>query len=205
MYYFVHVSCLFIYRRGIILEICAGGTMAKNRYAKDYRLLETWDEKGKLKTTYEYIGNPYRFACAGETVRKEKKRAFVAAAAGWLCYVAAMLFQSTAMHSLYVALPFAFIAVPLFLFTDLVLAFRRMEEPLEHRHADRMNNRYPAITLFLSLFAFYALAGEAVNLLTGRTIYTGDWVFMAGALGLSLIGSTSFKNRTRVLVEEVKA
>ena len=176
--------------------------MAKNRYAKDYRLVETWDEKGKVKTTYEYIGSPFRFSSSEEIVEREKKKAVLFVIVGWICYVAALLFQSQAMHSLYVALPFAFTGVPLFIYSDIVFSFRKMQEPLEHRHADRMNNRYPPVTLLLTLFSVYALAGETVNILTGHDIYMGDGFFIAGAFGLFFIGAFSFRTKKNVEIVE---
>ena len=178
--------------------------MAKNRYAKDYRLVETWDERGKVKTTYEYIGSPFRFSCTDETVEKEKKKVVVFMVTGWICYVAALLFRSQAMHALYVALPFAFTGIPLFIYTDIVFSFRKMQEPLEHRHADRMNNRYPPVTLLLTVFSLYALAGEAVNLAMKRDLFPGDMVFIAGAFGLFWIGMLAFRSKKNVEITEVR-
>ncbi|MBR1822529.1 MAG: hypothetical protein IJ769_13040, partial [Clostridia bacterium] len=57
----------------------------------------------------------------------------------------------------------------------------RAKEPLEHRHADQLENRCPACSFFVMLLSAAALAGEAVNALRGRALLRGDAVFCLGA------------------------
>ncbi len=176
--------------------------MAKNRYAKDYRLTEHFEAGGKIRTTYEYIGEDWRFREEPAVVEKEKKKALLRAAAGWLGFVTAMVPQSGAMHFLLIALPFAFCALPLAAFTDSAFAFRRMKEPLEHRHADRLNNRYPPVCLLWILFSGSAGIGQAVRMASGGEILAGDIVFSLCTVFLFLLGIRSFSAGKKIGAEK---
>ena len=179
--------------------------MAKNRYARDYRLVENFDERGKVKITYEYTGTAWRFLRDAQVIRMEKRMMLLRACAGWLFFLLALIPASTAMHSLYIALPFAFTAVPLMLFTDTAFVFLKAKEPLEHRHADRFNNRYPAVCLAWIVFSMAAVIGEAVNVLFRIPALKGDLVFSVCALLMLGCAVWSFSVRTRVLTAETPA
>ena len=170
--------------------------MARNRYVRDYRILETVDERGRIKADYEYIGKEYYFLCGGAAAARETRKAFALCAAGWICFLGAMLPVSAAMHTLYVALPFIFTALPLGMLTALVMSALRLSETLEHRFADRLENSYPVRALFTAALPAAALAGEAVRLLTDRSLaVTGDAVFCVFALLLSVCGGALFSRR----------
>ncbi len=178
--------------------------MAKNRYAKDYRLLETFDEKGKVRTKTEYIGEWYCFASGDEQARRVKRILPVMAAAGWVFFIAAMLLQSSAMRYLPAALPFIFIAPPLAVMTDYVFTIRSLPERMEHRFADLLNNRYPPAAMLLLLFPVFALAGEAAALLTGRPLLSGDILFLCCAAFLALNGGGMFALREKLKAVPVR-
>ena len=42
--------------------------MSRNRYIGDYRIVESMDGRGRVRTEYEYIGLPWRFAEDREAV-----------------------------------------------------------------------------------------------------------------------------------------
>ena len=177
--------------------------MARNRYARDYELTVTFNEKGRGKTTSRYIGNPWYFVHPSQAAVLQKRMILILLA-GWLGYIGAMLWESAAFHTLYICLPFAFTGVPLFMMTDLAVIFRGMREPMEHRHANRLNNRYPLLSVLLAVFPAFALAGEISVWVTGRAIWPGDLLFSVGALYLMLAGGYSFRQRNNVSAKEVK-
>ena len=49
--------------------------MAKGKYNRDYRLIEEFRENGRVRTGYEYIGDPWFFRLDEKTVAAEKKKA----------------------------------------------------------------------------------------------------------------------------------
>ncbi len=178
--------------------------MARNRYVKDYRLIETVDERGRIRSSYEYIGAPYRFEAEGETLRKSKKRALALCPLLWLLFVAAMLPDSQAMRTMYVALPFVFSALPLGILTDILLSVCRAKEPLEHIHADKANNRLPPAALFSAVLPGASLLGELLRLILAGGMNGGDWLYAVFCLLLCLGSACVFSLRRALAVRQTK-
>ncbi len=155
--------------------------MSRNRYVGDYRLVESIDARGRIRTDYEYIGAAYVHAGGADAARRLIGRALGACAVGWAAFVGALIPVSRAGKTLYVLLPFAFAALPLGLMTATLIRVLRAGDRLEHRHADQLENRCPACTFFVALLCAAALIGEAVNLLRGAQMRPGDAVFAACA------------------------
>lgn len=176
--------------------------MAKNRYAADYRLIEEFDEKGRVKVSYEYIGEAYRFVEAGRVVDRHRKRWLAMAASGWLLFITALIPYSSAMRQLYIALPFVFSAVPLALSTELAFTVLSQKEPLEHRIADKLENNCPA-QLFAILF-FSGIAGvlSGLRLFLTEERTAGDFVFAACALLMASGAFYLMKSRNLLRVEK---
>ena len=188
--------------------------MARNPYRKDYRLVEEFSGKGRVKTSYEYIGRACFFREGEIRAHAWARLCALLVSAGWILYIGAMFFESEAMHRLYVALPFAFCGIPLVLLTGHVSAMRSLKEPLEKRHMDRFNNRYPQAALFLVLFAVFALLGEAAGLAGAwfgtvkdspaeayaALLRPGEVIFLTGNAGLCLCGILLLKGRTHLRV-----
>ena len=164
-----------------------GGHVSVNRYIADYRIVETVDERGRIRSGYEYIGAPYDYAEGADAVKRARGRVAGCCAAGWTAYAAALAPVSKAARALYTALPFAFIALPLFMISALCADLFRQKPPFEHRFADRLENRGPACSFFTALLGAVALAGEAVNALRGGLL-PGDAAFAAGAAALVACG-----------------
>jgi len=155
--------------------------MSRNRYVGDYRIVESIDARGRVRSDYEYIGAPYRYAFDARAVKAARLRVTLGCLTGWAGWIAALMPVSAAMRALYVALPFAFAAIPLALTAGTAVSLFREREPFEHRHADRLENRAPACTFFMALLGFVALAGEGVNALRGAEMLPGDGIFAACA------------------------
>lgn len=155
--------------------------MSRNRYVGDYRIVESIDGRGRVKTDYEYIGAPYVYAGDAASVKAARTWVALGCAVGWAAWVAALIPVSAAMRALYIALPFAFAAIPLALWAGTAISLFRTREPFEHRHADRLENRAPACTFFVALLGVVALIGEAVSVLRGAELLPGDGIFAACA------------------------
>ena len=162
--------------------------MSRNQYVGDYRLVESIDERGRFKTTYEYIGKAYGFVEAPGAVRRAKRCLALGCVLGWAGFVAALIPDSAAAHALYALLPLAFSALPLGLATKLSAELATMKPPMEHRHADQLENHGPARSFFVSLLSGIALAGEGINLIRGASMNAGDIAFTLGALAVLVSG-----------------
>ena len=177
----------------------------KGRYSRDYRLSETFDERGRVRVDYEYIGEDWHFVSEPEVIAREKRLSILLSVSGWAAFIGALIPVNAAMHRLYIALPFIFLAVPLSMYLSFVISFHSMKEPLEHRHADRLNNRYPLITFLIMVFALITVILEGVLLVCGQGMGTGDWIFEACALFLALLGAASYRRRDHVRAEKSAA
>ena len=170
--------------------------MSRNRYVGDYRIVESVDGRGRVRSDYEYIGAPYAYAGDAQMVKAARARVALCCLMGWAAWVAALFPVSAAMRALYVALPFAFAAIPLALWAGTAVSLFRTREPFEHRHADRLENHAPACTFFVALLGCVALAGEGVNALRGAELLPGDGVFAACAAVLvacAVVGHRQWK------------
>ncbi len=176
--------------------------MARNRYVKDYRLVETVSESGRIKTSYEYIGREYVFAAAPAAVSRDKKIALALCPLLWVLFVGAMVPVSFAARTTYIILPFAFTAIALGVMTDILFSVCLAKPPLEHRIADRINNRFPPAALGAAFLPAAALIGQLLRIALGGEIRGGDWVFMACAALIAAGSSYLFGFRKKLAVRE---
>ena len=161
--------------------------MARNRYVKDYRLIEYMDERGRVKSDYEYIGAAYRFLADGERVTAAKRRAALALILGWCCFFAALIPVSAAMHTFYISFPFIFSAIPLGTLADIAFSTFRRKEPLEHRHADKLSARLPAAALGAVILAGASLLGEGIAAAVGANRpVVGDLIFSGSIINVGV-------------------
>ena len=172
-----------------------GGAVAVNKYVGDYLLIEDVDEKGRIKTSTEYIGKPYYYLLPEASRRTPTITICVAVALEWLLWVGAMVPFSTCMQHPYVILPFIFSVVPLYFLSETVLRIVRYPEPLEHRHADRITNRYPAACVINGILVTSSLVGGIVSLLMTGMPQTGDLIFLGCAAVMALMALLVFAKK----------
>ncbi len=172
--------------------------MAKGKYIKDYRIVESLDSRGRIRVETEYIGEPYVFVSGLEKARKVRDLALLLCLGAWLSFVGALIPNSAGMRTLYVSLPFAFTALPLGMMSSLLLGSLGVKEPMEHRLADRFENRYPALALGLTALPAFSLIGEGVLWLGGGQMLPGDAVFAPCAALLFACGLGCFLQRGKL-------
>ena len=173
--------------------------MARNRYLKDYRIVETVDERGRIRSSYEYIGRDYFFTAGAEKIRRAKRLVPGLTVVSLLLWIGALLPNSQAMRTWYTSFPFAFLVLPLAMLLDQSWSLYRCKEPMEHRTADRLSNVYPPRCLAAAVLAGLVLIGQAVNLIRGLPMRPGDLIFSlcdALILGAALALFRERKNLT---------
>lgn len=176
--------------------------MSRNRYVKDYRLVETVSESGRIKTSYEYIGKEYVFAGEAGQVARDKKIALALCPLLWALFIGAMIPRSEATRSLYIILPYAFTAIALGIATDILFSVCLAKPPMEHRYADRMNNRFPPAALGAAFLPGLSLFAQLLRIIIKGGMLPGDWVFIACAALLTAGGCRLFGLRKRLAVRE---
>lgn len=178
--------------------------MARGKYSRDYRLIEKFQADGRVKTDYEYIGNPWYYCEDSDAVRKGKRKVLVLTLLAAAAFISALFPYTGMMKRLWIALPFIFTAVPLFLTGELAFSMLTWHEPLEHRHADKLNNGYPPRTLIISILSFAALAGEIIYVFTDGIFAAGDVVMLVCTAVIFLCGVFLFRMRNTFCAEERK-
>ena len=173
--------------------------MARNKYVKDYRLIENIDERGRVRTETEYIGDHYFFVHG--SAAREKKIALILCVVGWIAFVLALTPSSAGMRKMYVSLPFAFAALPLGMLTEAAIAALRAKEPMEHYQADKLQNSYPPRALATAILPGAALIGEIVLFFLDREgMLPGDAVFFICGTVLVCCGVVCFARRKGLAV-----
>lgn len=157
--------------------------MAIDRYSKDYRLIDHVDERGRIRTETEYIGGSFVFQRGLDAARGAGKRLAALCVISWLAFFAALFFPSVSSHSLYAVLPCAFLALPLWFMSGVVVTVMRVKEPFVRRDADRFTLRLPSAAVFGTVLSAAAVLGAALGLGLGiGTPLVGDSIFIGGNL-----------------------
>lgn len=169
--------------------------MAKGKYNRDYRLIEEFPEKGRVRTGYEYIGDPW-FLCSEEKVfQSDMKKALLFVIIAAAAFIIPLIPYTGMMHKLWIALPYVFTLLPLFMTGDLVVTMRSIKNPMEHRFADKLNNGYPPRTLAMCYLSGVALVSEIVYLVMNGLSITGDILMAICTAVLFICGVMLFKMR----------
>ena len=157
--------------------------MVRKKYIRDYRLVETVDEQGRIRSDYEYIGEEYVYCLGVDAVRRERRLALGFTAAGWLAFVGGLIPNAAGMRVLWVALPYLFAALPLGILTDTLLTAAPDAEPLRRQQA--------------AILSGAALAGELIRSLFAGAFPLGDVLFSLCAAVLCAAPVCVFSRRTR--------
>ena len=195
--------------------------MTPDRYAKDYKLVETVDQNGKTGFSYAYSGSLY----APVHDVKKSRRILAGTVVGWICFIVALLPSSHAMHVIWISIPFVFTAIPLWMLLRVVLLLgrtqcfsgksrgdgARMREDrarglLPYTDADLLTNTYPAAAMFSFVLPALALTGQGIALARGQWTLPGDAVFAVCAALVCSAGIVLFRTRPQtVKVKEPQA
>ena len=187
--------------------------MTPDRYAKDYKLVETVDQSGKTGFAYAYSGSLYALV---KDVKKSR-RILAGTVVGWICFIVALLPSSHAMHVIWISIPFVFTAIPLWMLLKVVLLLLRTRRSsgkeqgggartrdgddgflLRNKEADLLTNTYPAASMFAFVLSAVALIGQGIALARGQWILPGDAVFAVCAALVCAAGIVLFRTRPQV-------
>ncbi len=136
--------------------------MVTRKYVKDYKFSESVTEGGKIKTEAVYVGDYFRFVDP-KAAAKIRKYLLPLTILAWILYIIPLFPLTAAMHLMYVALPYAFAALPLGYLTASAVWFLRDKEPLVRSQADKISTRIPICTTWTMILTGIALVGEIVT------------------------------------------
>lgn len=175
--------------------------MAKGKYNRDYRLIEEFRTDGRVHTDYEYIGDPWFFRLDEKTVRKEMNFSLLLVLLAAAAFIVPLIPYTGMMHRLWIALPYVVSAIPIFMTGDLVLSMRKWKTPMEHRHADKLNNSFPARTLAIAYLSAVSLIAEIVYLVRYGLSITGDKIMIVCTAVMLWSALMLFRQREKYTAE----
>lgn len=162
--------------------------MAK-KYVKDYRLNETVDERGRIRSNAEYIGGSYYLKRDSAAVRTRAWILTAACAVSWICWLVPMLFNNGSMHIAFISYPYIFIALTLWLRSMALYTALTLTQPMKRKESDRLTNWLPGTSIATIVLSGVVLIGMGVSLVFNiGTRNSYDWLVLAGDLVL-LAGS----------------
>jgi hypothetical protein len=165
--------------------------MVSSKKLKDYRIEEYLDDKGQVRTRTVYVGGDY--ALDPPVSRRDRRLAMLVSAASWVFYAAALIPTSQAAKVVYVVLPFAFSALPLFLTTGAAVSLMLSKEVFERVVATRIANRLAPGALFVAVFTGAAFFGLVITAaVSWGGVSWGDVIFGAASLSLSSLNAVVF-------------
>lgn len=176
--------------------------MVSRKYIKDYKLEDSLDARGRIRSKAVYIGGDYGFERPDQASTKAKWTVLGLNLGAWLLFIGALLPNSLAARTMYCVLPLAAAALPLALGTMGAYALMTTREPMRREQADKISQRLPIASLLTLIFSGAALLGFCAMLIfsAGKAL-PGDAVFAAltaglvAASALSLWLSRRFKTR----------
>lgn len=165
--------------------------MARRKYVKDYKLVHSVDEKGKVRTRAEYAGDRFCFVQEREAIRRQAKPAAAACGLAWLCYIGSLLLNTGAMRCFYISLPYVFTALPLWKLSASVVTILTVEEPMHRRHSHQVSMEYPPAALWTGALPAVSLAGIAITAALGKGSFVTHDLFFS-LLGAAIVACAAF-------------
>lgn len=170
--------------------------MVSRKYIKDYKLSESVTERGGIRTESVYVGGDYRLTASESIVRSLRTRFTLCAVCAWCAFLVSLLPSSRASHLIYVALPHAFVALPLFLMCQCVWYLRAGRGPYTHERADKVSKELAVRAAFTAGLAGVSLLGLLIALIVSPAqMLVGDIVFALGDAVIAVCGILVFTRR----------
>ena len=175
--------------------------MGYKKYVTDYEKQYVIKPNGKPGVTAVYKGKYFRFAADAEAIKRARVRFGCLAALAAVLAVIPLLYQSVGSHTLYVALPHAISAFPLFHLLLGVFGFCTCDLPLIRERRDKIESRTIASSVISMCMLGATAVAQAVNcVLSGFPLLDVLYVFFL--LAASAATGVIFFSRRLLRTEE---
>lgn len=169
--------------------------MKSRKYLKDYRLKTIILPNGRDKTVAEYIGGDYVFISEPQKTDKARRLFALLTVVCWLAFAGALLPESGAHRTIYVALPFVCASLPMLFLADSAIGFFKAKEPLTRQGADKISNRLPICSLLTALFTGSAAFAFVIKSVAAGSFKAGDALFCLFAFSAACSSAAMFALR----------
>ena len=187
--------------------------MIPRKYIKDYRIDEDFGINGRVKSKAVYIGADYTLS--PPVPFGVRRLVLCLSALAGLTYIGALIPEMRAARLIYVMLPFAFSALPVYFMIASSISLLRFKETASRVEADRIANRLPPSALIAAILAGGSFIGFVVSAAAGVSAgvrggmsqdagsLAGDYIFSVLAPLLTFLSATVFVKTKRIKAEAV--
>ena len=168
--------------------------MVSKKYIGDYRLEDSLDARGRLRSTAVYIGGDYGFADPAQACQKARLCALWLQLSAWLLFIGALFPKSAASRAMCCVLPLAVCALPLGIGAVAVCRLLAVREPFTRERADKISQRLPIAALLTLIFSGLAVLGFGVLAVWGGDAPgPGDVAFAICAAALAAVSAAALR------------
>jgi len=171
--------------------------MISRKYVKDYQIEERFDEKGRVRTQAVYTGVGYTLS--PPVTKRDKIAIIILSAVSVVLFIAALIPETFAARVVYIMLPFALTALPLFIMTSWSVRLLVLKEPMDHAIAERLANRMPAGAIAASILPGITFIATIITItVTGTGVSPGDVMFICFSPLITAASATVFAKTRRL-------
>ena len=176
--------------------------MSYKKYLKDYSVEAQLDAKGRLKASAVYTGGDYTLSPVVSV--NDKRKILAASILAWLALIGALVPVTKASQVMYVIIPFAFSAMPMFLTTWAAAALLREGGSMTRKKAEKISKRLPTNSLLTTMLSGASFLGFMVfAILNWAEMLTADIFF--GILSLiTTLAAAFIYSRTRGIKAQLR-
>ena len=186
--------------------------MITNKYAKDYRLENVVNEKGKTVTKPVYVGKYYVFERPQEEVMAGRKLMLISAIVSAASLMIGMgFYNNTGFTSqYYTSAPFMLCAFPLLYFCMAVYSLMTFKDKCTREKKDHTDDRIAKCSFVGMLLSAANISGiivASVLKLTGaesRPLTYNDIIYIIASVVLFASFFTAFKNKKKIEMKETE-
>jgi len=160
------------------------------KYARDFHLEESLDDRGRMRKTVTYAGGDYVFEDPAAASGQNRARVAVLAALCWPLFLAPLIPVTRAGKLVYAVLPFAGNILAIGALSMSAYTLLRAGEVMCREQAEKLSRRLPASAFFVTLLSGIAALSVAFTaLFLWKSLRPADALFLACATALCALGA----------------
>lgn len=178
--------------------------MASKKYIKDYDLVETEDDKGRVKKTAVYHGDYFRLNIEESQINQFKWQFILLFVASLALHVCAGLVNNPGLNQLYTALPYTGSFFPLIFMAAGILRIPHKKGPYRIEEVDLSYQRIVSTSRLYLIFMGIGLLGALIYLIfvsNGQALGR-EAIYIGLVLSAAFLVWIIFKKATKITVEK---
>lgn len=171
--------------------------MISKKYLVDYRVVETVDDKGKIRAEAVYIGGDY--VVEPPVAVRDRWLILGLSALSWVAFIGALLPVTDAAQIAYVMLPYVACMVTMYLMTGAAIMFVREKEIMTREKAEKISKRVLYGTLLTAVLSGASFIALTVTIITSDSEFpANDILFDALLLVIAAASGVAFSRCRKI-------